>query len=193
MAESDANESDDPSEGTLCTGVVTISSDRGLEDDPAGSAIADALETAGSEITVREHVNSDYDQIQSIVSRLIDRDDVDVVITAGGTGVEPTDDTIEAVEPLLEKELTAFGDLITTLSYEQIGTRVVTVRTLSGVAEGTAIFCLPGIVETVELALNEIILVEGTTIVERLRGDGPNAAADPDAEPNDVDAADRDP
>ncbi|WP_254522256.1 MogA/MoaB family molybdenum cofactor biosynthesis protein [Natrinema caseinilyticum] len=174
MSESSANDSHGSAAQSLRVAVVTISSDRGLEDDPAGTALVEGLEGAGIEITVREHVNSDYDQVQSIVSRLIDRTDVELVITAGGTSVEPDDDALEAVEPLLEKELTAFAELVTALAYDRIGTRVVTVRTLAGVAEGTPVFCLPGTADTATLALEEIILSEAETVVELAREDDPD-------------------
>lgn len=171
MSEPDVDDSYGPTAEPLRVAVVTISSDRSLEDDPAGTAIIDGLEGAGAEITVREHVNSDYDQVQSIVSRLVDRMDAEVVITAGGTSVEPDDDTLEAVGPLLEKELTAFSELVTALAYDRIGTRVVAVRTLAGIAEETPIFCLPGTAETAALALEEVVISEAETIVELARAD----------------------
>ncbi|SEQ93950.1 MogA/MoaB family molybdenum cofactor biosynthesis protein [Natrinema salaciae] len=157
----------EPGDGTLCTGVVTIASNRSLESDDSGEAIVTALEDSGNEVTVREHVGADHDRVQSIVSRLIDRDDVDVVITAGATGVEPTDVTIEAVEPLLEKELATFSELFTVLAYERIGTEAITARTIAGIAEGSVVFSLPGDADAVRLALEEIVVPEALAIVER--------------------------
>ncbi|WP_226040216.1 molybdopterin-binding protein [Natrinema sp. DC36] len=177
--DSDATE---PGDGTLCTGVVTIASDRSLEADAAGETINEALEDDGNEIVVREHVGSDYDKVQSIVSRLIDRNDVEVVITAGATGVEPNDITVEAVGPLLEKKLTTFSELFTALAYERTGTQAVTARTLAGIAEGTPVFCLPGHPEATRLALEEIILSEAARIVDLAR----------EEEPDDGDEADTD-
>ncbi len=174
------DETDADAPGTLCTGVITIASDRGLEEDAAGETVSDLLEADGHEVAVREHVGADHDTVQSIVSRLLDRDDVDLVITAGATGVEPDDVTIEAVEPLLEKELSAFGELVTVLGYERVGTTVVGARTLAGVADGTPIFCLPGHVDAVRLALEEILLAEAPALVERARGPEPAPGAESD-------------
>lgn len=165
MDDTDAGDGPDPDDATLCIGVVTIASDRSLEADAAGEAINEALEDDDNEIVVREHVGSDYDTVQSIVSRLIDRNDVEVVITAGATGVEPDDITIEAVGPLLEKDLTTFSELFTVMAYERTGTRAVTARTLAGIAEGTPVFCLPGHPDAARLALEEIILSEAARIV----------------------------
>ncbi len=175
----------DPDDGTLCTGVVTVSSSRSLATDEAGEAISTALEDDGNEVTVREHVGADHDKVQSIVSRLIDRDDVDIVISAGATSVEPTDVTLDAVEPLLEKELTAFSELFTLLAYERVGTKTVAARTLAGVADGTPVFCLPGDADAVRLALAEIILSEAPVLVGLAREE-----PDEDDDSIDADAAD---
>ncbi|QCS41220.1 molybdenum cofactor biosynthesis protein B [Natrinema versiforme] len=190
MNETDAPDADgsggaDSADGTLCTGVVTIASSRSLETDTAGETITEVLEERGDEITVREHVGADHDKVQSIVSRLIDRDDVDIVITAGATSVEPTDITVEAVEPLLEKELTAFGELFTALAYEEVGTKVVAARTLAGVADGTPVFCLPGHADAVRLALGEIILPEAPQIIDLA------AETEPDDEAGEPENGDR--
>ncbi len=139
-ADSDVTESDPP----LGVGVVTVASNRTLESDAAGEAIGSALEEAGHEIATREHVGPNHDRVQSIVLRVIERGDVDLVVTAGATSVEPDDVAIEAIEPLLDRELPAFGDLFTMLAYESVGTRVVAARTLAGVAESTPVFSLPG-------------------------------------------------
>ncbi|MDS0473407.1 molybdopterin-binding protein [Natrinema sp. 1APR25-10V2] len=189
MNETDADETRDGADAgggrdtapdDLCTSVVTISSDRSLEEDPAGDMIATVLEEAGHEIAVREHVGSAHDKVQSIVSRQIDRDDVDIVITAGGTSVEPDDVTLEAVEPLLEKELTPFGELFTALAYERVGTRVVTARTLAGIAKGsgTPVFCLPGVADVARIGLEEIVLSEAAAIVDLAREDEPDTDED---------------
>ncbi|QCC58371.1 molybdopterin-binding protein [Natrinema thermotolerans] len=183
---------DETDADTLCTGVITIASDRGLEEDAAGETVTDLLEADGHEVAVREHVNSDHDTVQSIVSRLLDRDDVDIVITAGATGVEPGDITIEAVEPLLKKELAAFSELVTVLGYERVGTAVVGARTLAGVADGTPVFCLPGHVDAVQLALEEIVLAEASTLVERAgyeAADADEESSDADEEPTDANGA----
>ncbi|PCR92456.1 MogA/MoaB family molybdenum cofactor biosynthesis protein [Natrinema ejinorense] len=204
MTETAADETSDDSDGTLCTGVLTIASDRSLETDEPGEALTEILEADGNEVTVREHVGPDHDTVQSIVSRLIDRNDVHVVLTAGATGVESTDVAIEAVAPLLDKELATFSELFTVLAYDRVGTSAVTARTLAGIADETPVFCLPGNADAVRLALEEIVLSEAPEIIDCLREDEPDtedddnaeddldAAADDDAE-NDPDAAAGDP
>jgi molybdenum cofactor biosynthesis protein B len=145
---------------TLGVAVVTISTSRSLEDDPSGDAIVDAVTAAGHEVTTRELIEDDYDGVQQVVNTLSRRDDVDSVVTTGGTGVTPDDVTVEAVRPLFGKELPGFGELFRRLSYDEIGTKVVGTRTVAGVVGETPVFCLPGSVNAVSLGVEEIILPE---------------------------------
>ncbi|WP_323171045.1 molybdopterin-binding protein [Natrialba sp. PRR66] len=153
----------------LSVGIVTIADDRTLESDPAGEVLNDEFTQAGHEVAMREHVSPDHDKVQSIVSRVIDRDDVDVVVTAGGTSVEPSDQTIEAVTPLLEKRLETFSELLTTILYEANGTRALAARTTAGVTDGRSIFCLPGNADAVRLAATELIVPECRHLAELAR------------------------
>ncbi|SDM46553.1 molybdenum cofactor biosynthesis protein B [Halogranum gelatinilyticum] len=147
---------------TVGYGIVTVSSSRSLDDDPAGDAIAAAAETAGGEVVVRNLVPDDYDKVQAEIHNLVGRGDVDVVVTTGGTGVTPDDVTVEAANPLFEKELPGFGELFRQLSYDEIGTKVVGTRAVAGVADGVPVFCLPGSENAARLGIEEIIVHEAS-------------------------------
>ena len=144
----------------LGVGVITVSSSRSIEDDPAGDAIVDAFEDAGHQVTVRELIEDSFDGVQSTVNRLVDREDVDIVVTTGGTGVTPDDVTVEAVADLMHKTLPGFGELFRRLSYDEIGTRVVGTRTTAGIADHTPVFCLPGSESAARLGAEEILVPE---------------------------------
>ena len=144
----------------LGVGIVTVTSSRTLDADPSGDAIESAVEAAGHTVETRELVGDSLDGIQSIVDTIVDRDDVDLVVTTGGTGVSPDDVTIEAVRPILEKDLPGFGEVFRSLSYEEIGTKVVGTRATAGIANGVPVFALPGSENAVTLATEEIILPE---------------------------------
>lgn len=145
---------------TIRAAVVTVSSTRSLDDDPSGDAIVAAFETDDHEITTRELVADDLDGVQGRVAALVERDDVDVVVTTGGTGVTPDDVTVEAVRPLFEKRLPGFGELFRRRSEPEIGTRVVATRAIAGIADGVPVFCLPGSEPAAELGATEIIVPE---------------------------------
>ncbi|GAB6861701.1 molybdenum cofactor biosynthesis protein B [Haloplanus litoreus] len=145
---------------TLGAAILTVTTSRTLDDDPAGDAIVAAFENAGHDVVTRELVGDDYDRVQSALNNLAGRGDVDAVVSTGGTGVTPDDVTVEAARPLFEKSLPGFGELFRRLSYEEIGTKVVGTRAVAGVADGTPVFCLPGSENAATLGAEEIIVPE---------------------------------
>ncbi|MFB6172027.1 MAG: molybdenum cofactor biosynthesis protein B [Haloarculaceae archaeon] len=145
---------------TAGVAVVTVSSTRSSEDDPAGDAIRTAVEAAGHAVVVREVVRDDFDGVQGAVDRLVARDDTDAVVTTGGTGVTPDDVTVEAVEPLFEKRLPGFGELFRARSREEIGTRVIATRATAGIADRTPVFCLPGSENAARLGAEDLVVPE---------------------------------
>jgi molybdenum cofactor biosynthesis protein B len=145
---------------SLGAAVVTVSSSRSLSDDPSGDAIVASLEDAGHKVVSRDLVADDYDGVQGSVNALVNRGDVDVVVTTGGTGVTPDDVTIEAVGKLFDKELPGFGELFRLLSHEDIGTKVVGTRATAGIVDGVVVFCLPGSEDAVRLGVERIIVEE---------------------------------
>jgi molybdenum cofactor biosynthesis protein B len=140
--------------------VLTVTTSRSVEEDPSGDRIADLVEGDGHEVIARKAVADNYDDIQGTVDGFVSRENVDAVVTTGGTGVTPDDVTPEAVRPLLDKELPGFGELFRRLSYEEIGTMVVGTRAVGGVSESTPVFCLPGSESAVRLGVEEIVLPE---------------------------------
>ncbi|WP_128476452.1 MogA/MoaB family molybdenum cofactor biosynthesis protein [Halorussus pelagicus] len=147
---------------TLGAAVVTVSSSRSLSEDPSGDVIVAGLEDAGHSVVSRDLIGDGFDGVQGSVNALAKRDDVDVVVTTGGTGVTPDDVTIEAVKQLFDKELPGFGELFRLLSHDEIGTKVVGTRATAGVVNGAVVFCLPGSENAAKLGVEEIIVEEAT-------------------------------
>lgn len=124
--------------------VLTISDSRTEETDKSGGLLKQLLEEAGHNTAEKAIVPDDIYQIRAVVSRWIADNDVQAVITTGGTGITGRDGTPEAVGPLLDKVIDGFGEMFRVLSYDTIGTSTLQSRTLAGVANGTFVFCLPG-------------------------------------------------
>ena len=78
----------------------------------------------------------------------------------GGTGITPTDVTIEAIKPFFSKEMTAFGAIFAQLSYEEIDSAATLSRAAAGVIGGTAVFCMPGSKKACQLACRALIFPE---------------------------------
>ena len=124
--------------------VLTVSDSRTEENDTSGKVLVERAEAAGHRIVDKRIVADDIYQIRAALSTWIADDEVNAIITTGGTGVTGRDGTPEAVKPLLDKEIEGFGELFRMISYEEIKTSTVQSRALSGVANGTYLFCLPG-------------------------------------------------
>ncbi|MDK3818250.1 molybdenum cofactor biosynthesis protein MoaB [Staphylococcus pseudintermedius] len=147
--------------------VLTVSDTRTTETDKGGQSVQTLLQTADFEVEIQHYmiVKDELTAIQSTVQQWL-TGDVDVIVTTGGTGIAPRDVTIEAVTPLLDKEIEGFGELFHYLSFtEDVGTRALLSRAVAGTAKRTLIFCLPGSTGAVKLALNRLILPELTHLV----------------------------
>ena len=137
--------------------VLTISDTRTEEDDLSGRALLTLLTRGGHRCYEKAMVRDDKYAIRAVLSQWIFNPDIDVVLTTGGTGITGRDGTPEAVSPLLDKEISGFGEMFRVLSFEQIGTSTLQSRCLAGVANRTYIFVLPGSQNACETAWKQLI------------------------------------
>ncbi len=128
----------------LQVAVLTVSDTRDLASDTSGGYLVEQLEAAGHRLADRAIVIDDIYQIRACVSAWIASGHVQAVIITGGTGFSGRDSTPEAILPLLDKTIDGFGELFRHISYGEIGTSTLQSRALAGLANRTAVFCLPG-------------------------------------------------
>jgi molybdenum cofactor biosynthesis protein B len=138
--------------------VLTVSDTRTLETDTSGKLAADLLAEAGHVIKTREIVTDNRDKISAALGRFIADDEIEVVITTGGTGVTPRDVTPEALAPHVTKAIPGFGELFRWISFEEIGTSTVQSRAEAALCEQTYVFLLPGSTGAVRTAMTKILL-----------------------------------
>ena len=124
--------------------IVTISDTRNLENDKSGDVLYQRVKNSGHKVSSREIVKDDFDQISELFKHLINDNNIDVIISTGGTGLTGRDITPEVMETLFEKSIDGFGEMFRWLSFSKIGTSALQSRALAGVTKGTYIFCLPG-------------------------------------------------
>ena len=124
--------------------VLTVSDTRTEADDKSGQLLVKRLETTGHRLAGKQIVADDKYQIRAVISNWCIDDDVQVILTTGGTGVTGRDGTPEAVEVLLDKIIDGFGETFRSISYQQIGTSTMQSRAIAGVVNGKYIFCIPG-------------------------------------------------
>ena len=149
--------------------VLTISDTRTLDTDTGGAAVLDLLESQGHEIVARGLVRDDETAVLGWVQRQRSRDDVDAIITTGGTGVAKRDNTHEALMKLLDKPIPGFGELFRMLSYEAIGPAAMLSRACAGISQCRVIIALPGSEAAVRLAMEKLVLPELGHLVREAR------------------------
>lgn len=124
--------------------VLTVSDSRSLADDRSGDTLEKRIKAAGHVLAARDIVRDERADIADKLRAWAADDDVDVVISTGGTGLTGRDITVEAHRDVYEKEIDAFSTLFTMVSVDKIGTSAVQSRACGGVAGGTYMFALPG-------------------------------------------------
>ena len=140
--------------------VLTISDSKTPESDTSGQLIRDLLMKAGHEVVRSAIVKDEPPQVQDVIRQGCEDSRVQALILTGGTGITSRDSTFEAVEGMLEKRLTGFGELFRQLSYAEIGSAAMLSRAQAGVRKGRIIFSLPGSPSACRLALKKLIIPE---------------------------------
>jgi len=142
---------------SVSVAVLTVSSSRTLADDAGGDAIVAALEESGNPVAARDLVADDEQAIRRAVDDFAGREGVDAVVTTGGTGLTPDDVTVEAVRPLLDREIPGFGEQFRARSVEEVGPHGMLTRATAGVSGDVPVFCLPGSENAARLGARELV------------------------------------
>ena len=115
-----------------------------MKEDRSGQTLVDRIEKAGHVVADRRIIRDERRQIADQLRAWVVDEQIDVVISTGGTGLTGRDVTVEAHRDVYEKEIEAFGTVFTIISMGKIGTSAVQSRATGGVAGGTYLFALPG-------------------------------------------------
>ncbi|KQW87199.1 hypothetical protein ASC94_27725 [Massilia sp. Root418] len=142
---------------SLRCAVLSVSSPRGTGRDGAGELLAARAAAAGHSVVRRVCVGDDVGAVRRVLSDCIADPEIQVVLSSGGSGFVRRNAVPEAAAGLLEQEIRGFGDLLQHLAYSAVGSTIVQSRALAGYANGTLIFCLPGVVGACALAWDRII------------------------------------
>lgn len=150
-------------------GIVTVSSTRTLRNDKSGLWIAKQTRREGHEVVFHQVVADEAETIVRTIMDAVNEHHPQAILLTGGTGIASQDVTIEAVRPLFEKELTAFGPLFAQLSFEQIDSAALLSRATAGIYASTLLFCMPGSLRAVKLACKALIFPELGHLVAHLQ------------------------
>ena len=124
--------------------VITISDSRTTENDTSGDTLEKRINEAGHHMIKRTIIPDDVSQIKEILEFMSKQEEVDCIITTGGTGLTGRDTTPEAVKEIASKHIDGFGELFRQVSFNKIGTSAIQSRAVAALINSTYVFCLPG-------------------------------------------------
>ena len=163
---SKAHKADAPE--SLKLAIVTVSTTRSLSEDKSGHWMKRQAEKR-HKVVFHGVVPDDRDLVAQTIHTLIQEHGPHAILVTGGTGITPSDMTIEAIRPMFSKELTAFGPLFALLSYESIDSAALLSRATAGIVDQTLVFCLPGSLNACKLACKALIFRELGHLVKHMQ------------------------
>ena len=126
--------------------VVITASDAcssGEREDTSGAALVQLLTEIGADIVDRRLLSDDLEPLVQSLREFAMRDDVNLIITTGGTGLGPRDNTPEATQRVIEREAPGIAETIRAESLKATPMAMLS-RGVCGVCSGTLIVNLPG-------------------------------------------------
>ena len=140
-------------------GFVTVSdrASRGEYEDLSGPAMEAWIKSAvvTPYETVRRVIPDGLESVRDALTDLCDNEACDLILTTGGTGPSPRDETPEAMQAVLHKELPGFGELMRRVSLEQTPTAILS-RQTAGSRGKSFILNLPGKPASIAMTLQAI-------------------------------------
>ena len=124
--------------------VITISDSRTKENDTSGDTLEKRITDAGHKMIKRTIIPDDVSKIKDTLDIMSKEEEIDCIITTGGTGLTGRDTTPEAVKAIASKHIDGFGELFRQISFEKIGTSAIQSRAVAALINSTYVFCLPG-------------------------------------------------
>jgi molybdopterin adenylyltransferase len=128
---------------TIRAAVITASDSRHADDDVSGTTLVGLLIAMGAEIAERRIVTDDTGLIREVLIGLAERGDIDLILTTGGTGFAPRDNTPEATRSVIERETPGIAEAIRRRSSE-ITPMAMLSRGVAGIRGKTLIINFPG-------------------------------------------------
>lgn len=124
--------------------VLTISDTRTIETDTSGALLISQMNAAGHKLIDRAIVPDDIAAIRAQILAWRAEPGIEIILTTGGTGFSPRDNTPEAVKPLLRREMDGFSFAFHQKSLQTVGVATMQSRAFAGQIGDAFIFCIPG-------------------------------------------------
>jgi molybdenum cofactor synthesis domain-containing protein len=125
--------------------VITVSDacSRGERKDESGDALVQLLTELGAEIIAKDIVNDDLEPLAHKLRAYADLKHVNLIVTTGGTGLGPRDNTPEATLSVIEREASGLAEAMRIETLKQTPMAMIS-RGVCGIRSATLIVNLPG-------------------------------------------------
>ena len=124
--------------------LLTVTDTRTIENDKSGAILVKKIKESDHKLIDRKIVKDEKNEIKKILLEWVKKDNIDIIISTGGTGLTGRDITPEAINEIADKKIPGFGELFRELSYKTIGTSAMQSRACAVLSNGKYIFALPG-------------------------------------------------
>jgi molybdenum cofactor biosynthesis protein B len=124
--------------------ILTVTDTRTFDNDKSGAILVEKIKEANHNLIDRKICKDNKGDIVLILNEWINKKDIDVVITTGGTGLTGRDITPEAIGEIADKQIPGFGEVFRTISLKTVGTSAIQSRACAVLANGKYVFALPG-------------------------------------------------
>jgi molybdenum cofactor biosynthesis protein B len=135
-----------------------MSASRRRGTDISGNFVRGAFIASGHRVIGQRWLTNNLSDIRNLLREWIDSMRFDVIVALGGTGVDPTDVTPEAVMPLVTKAMPGFGEAFRELAFRELGIGALESRAFAAICQRTRVYILPGAPEGVTLAMNRLVV-----------------------------------
>jgi len=124
--------------------ILTVTDTRTIDNDKSGAILAKKIEEQNHKLVDRKIVKDEKEDIKKIILEWTKSNEIDVIITTGGTGLTGRDITPEVLNEIADKKIPGFGELFRQLSYQTVGTSTLQSRACAILKNGKYVFALPG-------------------------------------------------
>lgn len=116
---------------------------RGEREDESGRVIHEMVAEAGGQVTAYDVVPDDYDTLRDKLIEYADERRVNLVLTTGGTGLSPRDNTPEATLSVIDKQVPGMAEAMRAFGLQKTPHAMIS-RAVCGIRRRTLIVNLPG-------------------------------------------------
>ena len=125
--------------------VITVSDacSRGERKDTSGELLAQLLKELGAEIVANRILSDDPEPLSDALREFAGQSNVNLIVTTGGTGMAPRDNTPEATLAVIEREAPGLAEAMRIETLKQTPMAMIS-RGVCGIRSGALIINLPG-------------------------------------------------